>query len=425
MLLVFPEMIQHIKYSFPLMVAIASALLFISPVTSAEKNDPIGLLKDWVANEDSVKEKIESSDWTNAHLSKEQAIEARKILWKWFKGSYKKSREESYKSKVIKLADKTMKYEFKVFGEKPANGRSLFITMHGGGGAPSRVNDSQWRNQIRLYKPKEGVYVAPRAPTDTWNLWHQEHIDPMFDQLILDMVIFQGVNPNKVYINGYSAGGDGVFQLAPRMADRYAAAAMMAGHPNETKADGLRNLPFALYMGGRDAAYSRNQKAKDWEGFLGELKKKDQQGYTHRVVIYPDFGHWMNGKDSEAFPWMTKFTRNSRPGKIVWLQDDVTHDVFYWLGVPSGKAKARSLTKAEWKGQELYIKTDTKDGFVVYLDDRLTNLDEPISVFVNGEKRVEDVRPYRNIKNLYGTLIKRKDPAYLFPAVIEIASKAE
>ena len=35
--------------------------------------------------------------------------------------------------------------------------------MHGGGGAPKRVNDSQWENQKRLYKLDEGLYVSPRA----------------------------------------------------------------------------------------------------------------------------------------------------------------------------------------------------------------------------------------------------------------------
>ena len=77
-----------------------------------------------------------------------------------------------------------MKFEYKIFGEKPKGGRSLYLSLHGGGGAPTRVNDRQWRNQIRLYQPKEGVYLAPRAPTDTWNLWHQAHIDPMLDRLI-------------------------------------------------------------------------------------------------------------------------------------------------------------------------------------------------------------------------------------------------
>ena len=39
---------------------------------------------------------------------------------------------------------------------------------------------------------------------------------------------------------GYSAGGDGVYQLAPRMADSWAAAAMMAGHPNGVSPLSLR-----------------------------------------------------------------------------------------------------------------------------------------------------------------------------------------
>ena len=90
--------------------------------------------------------------------------------------------------------------------------------MHGGGGAPRRVNESQWENQIKLgkaYKPAAGLYVAPRAPTDSWNLWHEGHIDPLFDRLIQNMIVFEGVDPDRVYLMGYSAGGDGVYQLAP------------------------------------------------------------------------------------------------------------------------------------------------------------------------------------------------------------------
>ena len=416
-------MIRKIKsIQFAALILVLS-VVFVQAVMGEEKDSPIAFLKKWSEKQSAIGNKIEKSHWAQANLSKEQSNEARQILWKWFKKNYKNSRLDSYKQKAIRLGDKVMKYEFKVFGEKPANGRSLFISMHGGGGAPSRVNDSQWRNQIRLYKPKEGIYVAPRAPTDTWNLWHQWHIDPMFDQLILDMVLFQGVNPNKVYINGYSAGGDGVYQLAPRMADRYAAAAMMAGHPNETKADGLRNLPFALYMGGRDAAYSRNQKARDWKGFLKELQESDPAGYTHKVVIYPDYGHWMQGKDSEAFPWMTRFSRNSRPKKIVWLQDDVTHDAFYWIGVPEGKAKSRSLTKAEVKGQNIHIESDAREGFVVYLDDRLVDLDKPVSLYFNGKKMRDGIEPERTIENLYQTLVLRKDPAYIFPTIFELPAQ--
>ncbi len=92
----------------------------------------------------------------------------------------------------IKAAKKTMKCVGKLYGEVEPGKRALYISMHGGGGAPTRVNDQQWNNQIQLYVPKEGWYVAPRAPSDTWNLWHEWHIDELFSKLIEDMVALKG-----------------------------------------------------------------------------------------------------------------------------------------------------------------------------------------------------------------------------------------
>ena len=158
------------------------------------------------------------------------------------------------------------------FGKEPKDGWSLWISMHGGGNAPSRVNDQQWENQKHLYKLDEGIYVAPRGATDTWNLWHEPHINALFHRLIEDLIVLKHVDPNRVYLMGYSAGGDGVYQLAPRMADAFAAAAMMAGHPNDASWLGLRNIGFAIQVGELDSAYNRNKVAKQWIDKLDELK---------------------------------------------------------------------------------------------------------------------------------------------------------
>ena len=102
-----------------------------------------------------------------------------------------------------------MPFDVRVYGEKPENGRSLYISMHGGGNTTKEVNDQQWRNQMTLYRPAEGVYIAPRAAVDDWNMWFRPHIDTLFAKLIQCAVYELGVNPNKVYLLGYSAGGDG------------------------------------------------------------------------------------------------------------------------------------------------------------------------------------------------------------------------
>ena len=102
-----------------------------------------------------------------------------------------------------------------------------------------------------MYSLKNGILLTPRAPTDTWNMWHQDHVDELLSRLIQNMISFHDVDPDKIYLMGYSAGGDGVYQLAPRMADRFLAA-MMAGHPNESSPLGLRNLAFTIHMGDKD-----------------------------------------------------------------------------------------------------------------------------------------------------------------------------
>jgi pimeloyl-ACP methyl ester carboxylesterase len=320
-------------------------------------------------------------------LSKEQAARVTATIAGERLAKLREERRDEMEKKSILLGDKTLRWLEKVFGETPATGRSLWISMHGGGGAPAKVNDQQWQNQCRLYQPAEGIYVAPRAPTDTWNLWHEAHIDPMFQRLIEDYVALRGVNPDKVYLMGYSAGGDGVWQLAPRMGDRFAAAAMMAGHPNEAQLDGLRNLPFAIFMGGADAAYDRNKIAAERAAKLGQMEKDDPGGYIHMCRIYDGLPHWMNGKDAEALPWMAKFQRTAWPKKIVWLQDDVIHDRFYWLKIPDKSvAKAGQKIEAQVDGQTVTLTGDVPSGIELRLSDALLDLDQPVKMVVNGKE---------------------------------------
>ena len=328
---------------------------------------------------------VDGQAFAKQSLSASEAKQAAEIISRARLKKIRTETQEEFDKRELQIDKLKMPFWFKAYGDAPSEGHSLYISMHGGGGAPKRVNDQQWENQKQLYKPAEGIYVAPRAPTDTWNLWHQSHIDEFYDRLIEMMVAHRNINPNRVYIMGYSAGGDGVYQLAPRMADRLAAAAMMAGHPNETKPDGLRNIGFALFMGGKDAAYKRNKIAADWKEKLAALKESDPGGYEHEVTIFPEFGHWMQRKDAVGVPWMAKFTRKQWPDKIVWLQDDVTHSRFYWLEVPNAEDQSRKRITATCNGQNIVIESESS--VTLLLSDELLNLEQPINVTLNGQKR--------------------------------------
>jgi poly(3-hydroxybutyrate) depolymerase len=366
---------------------------------------------------------MHDSEFSKLSLSEEDAVRAKELLWKDHAAMIRETRSEEMKSKSISLGGKTMKFDFIVFGEKPKNGRSLFISMHGGGGAPPKVNEGQWRNQMRLYKPKEGIYLCPRAPTDTWNLWHQSHIDPLFDRLIENLTIFEEVNPERVYLMGYSAGGDGVYQLAPRMCDRFAAAAMMAGHPNESTPLGLRNLPFALQVGANDGSYGRNKVAASWGEKLADLRSNDLKGYDHFVKIHEGKGHWMNLEDKVAVPWMAKRTRNRLPKKIVWKQDDVTHGRSYWVALPGAEVKARQLIMVSRAGQQFNVdKADGIGTLCILLNDEMIDFAEPVTVKFGG-KKVHEGKVSRSIAAISRTMIDRGDPGLIFSAILNVKLK--
>jgi len=377
-------------------------------------------LEKWLALEFDKRPPLDRQEFASVPLTRSAAARAKDLLWQNHLARDKEKIAAEWDNKLIHLDKFEMKFDYRIFGTKPLGGRSLYISLHGGGGTAPRINDAQWRNQIRLYQPEEGLYLAPRAPTNTWDLWHQKHIDAFFDRLIEGAIIHQQVNPNRVYLLGYSAGGDGVYQLAPRMADRWAAAAMMSGHPNDASPLGLRNIGFTLHAGGLDAAYNRNRIAAEWKEKLRELRRDDPNGYSHEVVIHEKLGHWMERKDAVALSWMAQFTRNPLPDKIVWKQDNVTHDRLYWLAVPSGRAQPKSLVIARRRDQQIHVETAKGlDTLIILLNEDLMDLDKPITVLRN-QKRLYHAIPPRTIATLYETLSQRPDPYLLFSARITL-----
>jgi len=55
------------------------------------------------------------------------------------------------------------------------------------------------------------------------------------------------------------------------LADWLAGAAMMAGHPNGVELFNVRNIAFSIQVGGKDAAYNRNELARNYIKTMNEL----------------------------------------------------------------------------------------------------------------------------------------------------------
>lgn len=380
-------------------------------------------LEEYLAEDTASRAPIADEPFASVPLTREQADSAEAMLWEDYAARIRAERQEETDERAIPLGEHTLRYEYTVFGDEPATGHSLFLSLHGGGEADAATNDAQWQNQQTLYQPQEGIYLSPRGPTDTWNLWHQDHIDPLFYRLITNLIVLMNVNPNRVYVMGYSAGGDGVYQLGPRMADSWAAAAMMAGHPNDAQPASLRNIGFALHVGGEDSAFDRNLVGAEWGVLLDELQAADPEGYAHDVQIHAGKGHWMDLEDAVAVPWMAEFTRDPVPTKVVWLQDDVPHDRFYWLALgPEDQVAGREVI-ASYSGSEIVVEATGLSGELeILLSDAMLDLNGPVTVNHADGTELFAGNVTRTIATLARTIEGRGDPELVWSASLRVSA---
>ena len=344
--------------------------------------------------------------------------------------------------------DAVMRYYVTVIGRKPENGYPMYIALHGGGsGDTPDFNDEQWED-MKLYYSSElncGVYVAVRGVRDTWDTHFNPESYPLYDRLIQYMILTKDIDPNRVYLEGFSAGGDGVYAIAPRMADRFAAVNTSSGHPNGVQLLNLYNLPIQLQAGEFDDAYNRNTVTAEY-GIKLDLLKQTYGGFEHRTLIHYDCGHnyedysrisipvmrdpakWLvNGDrsnvDVNSFPpdYMDQFVRNPIPERIIWdlstratMRETMSH---YYLRAPYDTNRGILMALLDRKENAVILDVQELNGpFSLFLNEEMVDFSQMIRLEVNGEATMLSVMPDRRI--LEKSTYDRGDPCYQFEAEI-------
>jgi hypothetical protein len=203
------------------------------------------------------------------------------------------------------------------------------------------------------------------------------------------------------------------------MADRWAGAAMSAGHPNDMTPTNLRNLAFAIHVGGDDTAYDRNLVAAEWGEQLAALQAADPEGYPHQVEVHEGLPHWMNLADQPSVPFIQSFTRSVYPKRVVWRQSTLLQTRLYWLKLSADQAVKDVEIIANITGQTITLESDVTAGLTVLLSDAMLDLDQDVQVQLNETLVFEGVVP-RTILALYRSLSEREDPAATFSGEIPV-----
>ncbi len=323
--------------------------------------------------------------------------EVGQVLWE----EYSKTAEAGklradFEKKQVRHESHLSPYTVKTVGKRPKNGWPLFIAMHGGGGAPQELNDSQWRHMQIYYKDQAAVegykYVALRAPNNVWNGFYDDYVCPLVINLIEQFTLFSDVDPDRVHLMGYSHGGYGAFYLGPKLPDRFASihASASAKTDGTISARSLRNTHFSFMIGEKDTAFGRRERCERFNAEIEELKKTNPGFYPVQFEYKAGFGHG-GLPDRDKIKDMYQNIRQPKPASLTWdLTDGFLKDHF-WIHVDN-PAKGM-VVEAKIEGNRITLVTKNDPMVTLMLDPSQVDVSKPVELVLNGVSQKRKLTP--------------------------------
>lgn len=356
-------------------------------------------------------------------LLREDEPAVRRAAWEVFQSApIHDAMKEDFDSRQARFGQYVSPYTVREVGARPANGWPLFIAMHGGGNAPKEVNDSQWRVMQHYYRdhPEVGgyLYLALRAPNDTWNGFYDDYVYPLVDNLRRQFLLFGGVDPDKVFLMGYSHGGYGAFAIGPKEPDLFAAIHASAAAPTDGETTGktLRNTVFTCMVGENDTAYGRIERDQKFRQSIRQLRGERKDIYPVNVQIIPDHGH-TGLPDRDEILELCPAERNPVPRELTWLMTDKVIGDFFWLH-SDAPGKEEEIDAACHDNRVVVTTTGHVTQATALLDSRLIDFAKPVVVELNGRSFSRKLRP--SLRTLCQTLQSRGDAGRAFTAEIAL-----
>lgn len=337
----------------------------------------------------------------------------------------------------------TMRYGARTAGAKPERGWPVFINLHGGGNNP-QVNDQGWAASMNQYPVQQGLCVSPRSPVDTAGSWNAPTSIAALERLLVELPATWDIDPDRVYLMGFSMGGIGVLHLGPSLPDRWAAVAASSGFAylgarGRAAPENLLNLPVMIQVGTADMAFQRYPLAKAFAEAVRALGRQAGSGYRLEYKEHAGRGHGIDDRDTPA--WLAACRRDPLPKRVVWHQPS--------LPLPLGTADTPALLErdhsfhAYLRRRCYWLRNDAPAAFqrldvsraandfridaachvprlTLLLDDRFVDLDAPVRVLA-GERELVATRVPRTVDALAASLVEYGDPELMFCAELDVA----
>lgn len=235
------------------------------------------------------------------------------------------------------------------------------------------------------------IVVAPHA-VDTW--W-SEGSERLWAALLDEVFASLNVDPNRVFVAGFSNGGTGAFRFASLFSDRLAAAVSLEGggifvHEGKPALPGgVGALPLLFAHGDRDEVIDPRLSVDTVSAL-----KKAVPGAPVELKILPGRGHdVVLGRDEGlTLGFLGRHRRDPFPREVVFEMDDLRAPRRYWIEVLEKRGgRARVEGRLAEDGVELRTKNVAR--LRLLLRRELVPPEKPVRVRLDGREVASGLVP--------------------------------
>jgi len=190
------------------------------------------------------------------------------------------------------------------------------------------------------------------------------------------------IDEDRIYLCGFSMGGDAAFNLGLHTPDRWAACMPVCGKYDEIDAvSNGRYLPYAIHVGGKDTV---RPPACCKPGYL----RACESGFgSWTYTQYDEMGHsfWVDW--TGAAKWLLSQTRVKNPPQVTFGTVDLNYNKAYWVEILSlEKYGRRGTVNASITKQTVQVTTNNVDGYRLKLEKPLLDPSQPVTIIENGRE---------------------------------------
>jgi pimeloyl-ACP methyl ester carboxylesterase len=316
----------------------------------------------------------------------------------------------------------------------------LLVSLHGQSGNGPDFSRN-WLDDLR--RDGETFLLCPSAGRGGWGrslLGHAYILDSL-----RDVMASYAIDPDRVFLDGASMGGNGSFEFVCQYPDLFAGAAPRSGGPlfrfvkpgaKEVVPEGLENLaatPLYWTFGAKDPKLPY-----DW--VKTALAKIESLKLDVVVKEHPNGGHeWFPQENAAVLAWMKSKTRTPYPPRVAVSTSERRFGRRFWLEITEFKAKENvqrrfgdlegkvieermafqeeATVSAELAGGEVRVASTGAKALRLYLHERMLDVGKPLVVSVNGRRTT--VTPKASMEALLESA--RRAPGLIYTHVVNVS----